>query len=216
MKLLPPDPSIENPDAELQAKHNSMAHPEVRNDIGASTILPQVLAYVRAKAKAGARLLDVGVGNGELLRVLRAEWADEALFGTDIEPAHVKLALWRTGQEMPIEVADFSVACPFEGPFDFITAIGWVWCDWRNRHMYVTSRTAGPEPTYLDRVAVQVGRYLAPGGRFIFDWRRTAEQYDLKNFDAVLNVEGLELELFVDSSKDRNGSALYIYRKIEE
>jgi SAM-dependent methyltransferase len=148
---------------------NLRLHPWLGNGEISSTVVPHVAEVIYTFF--GGDILDVGCGNGELLRQLQLRGVrGERLFGSDIEAGHVELAKKRTGLQT-ISWCDFTVTPPFPGQtFDCIAAIGWVHNYWPRHHAVHIPATQQYVGNYMQGIVEQVKANLKPTGRFIYDW----------------------------------------------
>ena len=136
------------------------------------------------KGMPNGKVLDIGCGSGELLRLLMARGLkSEQLYGWDCESEHVRLAARRTG----IPESHFTI-----GPFDYtkaenlgiqfkaVTAINWLHANWEGNDFQVT---------YLDYRELSRGfrAVVGLGGKLYWDWH---------------DHNGLNFTIFYDSLSD--------------
>lgn len=165
-------------------------HPWLGNGEISSITIPHIADVIYTFC--GGDILDVGCGNGELLRLLKLRGAKaERLFGSDIEAGHVALAKKRTGLET-ISWCDFTVTQPFPGhTFDCIAAICWVHNYWPLHHAINIPTTQQYAGNYMRGIAEQVKINLKPTGRFIYDWWNE-DRHPHSNMAATLQACGLK------------------------
>ncbi len=126
-----------------------------------------VLAYLEGRA---GRLIDLGTGNGELLRqLIQTGWPAMSLAGQDIEPRHAALAELRSG--VFIRVGDADDLSTVQGEFDFITAIGWLHNDWSFKYANQIPKLKRPRKNRYSKLAKSFWGKLVPGGEIIYTCR---------------------------------------------
>lgn len=118
----------------------------------AEAIWPQEKAiFARHGVPAGARVLDVGCGTGEITRRLAEQFQEASFFGVDLEGSHLERARAECavfGPRVRFERAD-AMELPYQtGEFDLVVS----------RHML----QAVPDPR---RVLAEMIRVVRPGGR---------------------------------------------------
>ena len=142
------------------------------------------------------QILDVGCGNGELLRLLFEMGLSPAdLYGCDIEPGHAELA--RRLTRLPnIVTCEYGWDRVFAGvKFQAITAIAWLHNDWTDKHAIDCRKSLEPDARYLERVLDAVERDLLPYGYFCFDWH-SKDDPELQRWLNLLGRCWQEVEVF--------------------
>jgi ubiquinone/menaquinone biosynthesis C-methylase UbiE len=161
----------------------------------------RLIAEDVARYCRGGRILDVGMGTGRLLLVLRRSVPDAQLAGVDISPGMVSKAranVERAGSSGTIELREAAAAAlPFpDGAFDLAVSTGSIH-HWKDPvagldEMYRVLRPGGYALLY--DVVARMPREVAEGARRKFGrlrigllWLHSFEEpfYDAEEFDAL-------------------------------
>jgi len=164
--------------------------------------LPELACYLSALIPRPERILDVGCGSGELLRLLmKSGFSAESLYGLDIEPDHAELARRRTGLDT-IHCGVLDGTTPMLTAFDVITAINWLQSDWPNTYAVKAARQP-PNSTRLVVFLDGCERYLTANGLLIWEWHTTPPD----GFLALLESRGWQqidrLDFYPANSSER-------------
>jgi ubiquinone/menaquinone biosynthesis C-methylase UbiE len=132
-------------DAEIEQRYS-----EIAGTLGMPGYFYGAVAAFPA-ARSGARLLDVGCGNGDLLRELEGRFEGSLLAGVEISSGRLRLARERLGGRVSLLQTGGKGALPFEdGSFDFVFVTE------------VLEHLKQPEA-----LLAEARRVLSPGGRLV-------------------------------------------------
>ncbi len=164
-------------------------HPWMSDGSKESPAVKQVVDLL-AGQNTSRSLLDVGTGNGALLKHLRERgWTGE-LLGIDFEPYHASFARWYCGE--PVLAGDFQ-KMDLGHRFDVVVALGWLHNDWAFKHALCQERLAVPREDRYVQLAHKFAEVLLPGGLFIFDSRDEEYQgfeQSLRSIGWTIKAEG--------------------------
>jgi SAM-dependent methyltransferase len=106
-------------------------------------------------------LLDIGCGNGELLRRVKNNIPN--LAGCDVRKSHVEIAIKNSGIDKIVK-CDLYENCPFNERFEAVVAINWL-------HDPKNSLSGKQTNEEILKLADNIEKCVCSEGIFIHDWR---------------------------------------------
>ena len=186
-----------------------------------SSGIPVVVDYLKKTATLDSKILDVGCGSGQLINFLiENDFAKSCLYGCDIEPGHVELAISRTQLNCSnIVCTDFIEHTPsFSGVsfFDYVIALDWLHNDWRAAHAVSFPKTDKEDSTYLEKIAESFNASVDVAGFAIFDWigvsiKTAKETKSLQKFLSFIESKKFLCKCVLEDPEDKH--PIYVYRK---